>query len=142
VSIPLWLLLLAIVGVIVVVFQVRRSAARMLTIDVTPPAAVLQPEPQLSDLEVMVVRALATLDGASMGHHELVGSLGVSRLLVEQALDRLDSYHHFLRVTDKPMGGTFIQLSASGRDFAIRQGYVPTEPPVPARPAYFQPRQR
>lgn len=81
---------------------------------------------QLSQFEVDVSRVLAGGDGAWLALHEIAGHLSTSNLMVEQALEKLH-INNMIRDTHNSMYGTSYRLSSKGRDYAIRQGYVPSQ---------------
>jgi hypothetical protein len=80
-------------------------------------------EPALGGLESDVIRALARADGVWLKFRDLAAQLETSRLLVEQAIDNLHALD-FLLDSHNYVHGTSYRLSQSGRDFAIRKGYV------------------
>ncbi len=81
---------------------------------------------QLSQFEGDVVRVLAGGDGAWIALHEIAGHLSTSNLMVDQALEKLH-INDMIRDTHNYIHGTSYRLSSKGRDYAISQGYVPTQ---------------
>lgn len=81
---------------------------------------------QLNQFEGDVVRVLAGGDGAWIALHEIAGHLSTSKLMVDQALEKLH-INDMIRDTHNRIHGTSYRLSSKGRDYAISQGYVPTK---------------
>jgi biotin operon repressor len=127
VPVPIWLLLLAIA---MVILRVRVLLGRKVTSDQraiathTPPAAT---EPDFNEIESTVIQALARADGDWLSLEALSGELGRSRLVVEQAVESLVNTG-FVIYSRHPFHGTSFRLSQTGRDFAIRRGYVKRSP--------------
>ncbi|MDP1770113.1 MAG: hypothetical protein Q8L74_15105 [Nitrospirota bacterium] len=90
------------------------------------PTAVLNAPIQsrpLSSLEDKVLRAFARSDGRTFQMDSLVHMVGEKNLLVDQALDSLQS-RSYIGVTHNYIHGTYYSLTAKGRDVVIRLGYV------------------
>lgn len=79
--------------------------------------------PQLSETELVVIRLLAAADGRWAGIEEIASEAHLSRLLTEQALEKLFA-KGFLRDTHNYLHGTTFRLSSAGRDYAIEEGFV------------------
>lgn len=79
--------------------------------------------PQLSENELAVIRLLAAADGRWAGIEEIASVAQLSRLLTEQALEKLFA-KGFLRDRHNYLDGTSFRLSSAGRDYAIEQGFV------------------
>lgn len=77
---------------------------------------------QLDELAIRVLRELVFADGAWCSVGELSESSGKSRLLIEQSVEKLKA-RDFL-VSASGYEGPNYRLSATGRDFAIEQGFV------------------
>jgi hypothetical protein len=113
--IPVWVLLVGIVGLVIAVIAVARRYLRPGQVQAT----------QLAGLDTRILQELARADGLWLGISELITFLSVpSWLLIEQSLEKLQGLD--LIITSRNQEGTRYRLSSSGRDFAIAEGYVPT----------------
>lgn len=104
----------------------KRSVSIRVTDNIRPQSPPHEGPIQLSQFEGDVVRVLAGGDGAWISLHEIAGHLSTSNLMVEQALEKLH-INNIIRDTHNSMYGTSYRLSSKGRDYAISQGYVPSQ---------------
>jgi hypothetical protein len=77
----------------------------------------------LSENELKVVRLLAAADGKWALLSNIASDIRLSRLVTEQALDKLFA-RDFLLDSHNYMHGTSYRLSSTGRDYAIEKGFV------------------
>ena len=75
-----------------------------------------------SETETKVLRALAEADGNWLSIDDLAREVVTSRLIIEQAVEKLYANDVVLRAHN--LDGPIFRLSPDGRDFAISQGYV------------------
>jgi len=130
-SVPLFILVIAAVLVVAVVWIGRRVAPATKVYDVTtrtygPPRARVEApavRPVLSELEDAIVRRLARADGAWLHKGDLSSATRTTALRVGQALDHLETAgvveSHFSTMSGRSYG-----LTRDGRDFAIERKYI------------------
>jgi DNA-binding transcriptional ArsR family regulator len=80
----------------------------------------------LTELEQVILRALAAADGAWVTIQDFSERLHTPRLLVEQALSKL--YSRGLLLDNYSSMGVAFRLNDDGRDLVIKLGYVNPSP--------------
>lgn len=77
----------------------------------------------LSENELKVVHLLAAADGRWAKLSDIAADIRLSRLITEQALEKLFA-RGFLRDSHNTLHGTSFRLSSEGRDYAIEKGLI------------------
>jgi hypothetical protein len=78
---------------------------------------------ELSENEIAVIKVLSAADGRMLGIEHISSRIHASRLMTEQALERLATRKLLLESINYIHGASF-RLSPIGRDFAIDKGFV------------------
>jgi hypothetical protein len=78
---------------------------------------------EISANEISIIRLFASEDERWLGLEHIWPEVNLSRLVAEQALERLNKRGFLLESANYLHGSTF-RLSSSGRDYAIDQGFV------------------
>lgn len=107
---------------VVVLRQQDRPAGKPPVPPADPPA---KPAP-LTDNELAIVRLLTDADGMWLTVHEIAQRVRLRNYVTDQAIDRLVA-RGFLAHSVGGAGRVY-RLSATGRDFAIAQGFANTTP--------------
>lgn len=106
-----------------VVHQRSHASRPAPTDNILPQHTESASNPSLSKNEIRIVHLFAVTDGKWLGIDDIASNIELPRLLVEQALERLNE-RGFLKTKHNSVHGTFFRLSSEGRDYAIDQGYV------------------
>jgi hypothetical protein len=123
VALPVWALIVAAALLFAVWRRVPRKTGSFSKAAVEPQSPPAPSEPTLTPLESQVVKALAQADGAWLSLDDLAAATRTSRLMIEQAVERL-LVARLLLDRHNYIYGTSFRLSSTGRDLAIRQGHV------------------
>ena len=83
----------------------------------------MQGQSKMSENEFVVVKALAAADGGWLGIEHISSRIQASRLVTEQAVERL-LVRKLLLESHNYIHGSSFRLSPEGRDYAIEQGTV------------------
>ena len=86
-------------------------------------APLVHGQSQMSEKELDVVKVLAAADGRWLGIEHISSRIQASRLVTEQAVERLLGRKMLFESLNYIHGSTY-RLSPEGRDFAIEQGMV------------------
>lgn len=107
----------------IITTAIPRQATKLLP-TVTKVTTPLAPEkPQFSANEESVIKILAAADGQWLELGEIATNLRLSRLVTEQAVERL--FHlNFLIDSLNYLTGRSFRLSPKGRDYTIEHNYV------------------
>jgi len=128
ISVPAWLVLVAVAyGVAVTVLLRRRRSPPSLP-SAGRPSRLRDGDPQvvrreLDRLQVRVMRAMADADGATPTIDELAEDLDISRLRVEQVLEQLEVMRYVEIIRDV-VNGPVVDVTRAGRDYLIAKGLV------------------
>lgn len=121
--VPVPLGVLAPLGLVLTYYFVRKVPKVSASTTETSTVQTQQEATTLSENELKVVRLLAAADGQWAKLNEIAADIRLSRLLTEQALEKLFE-KGFIRDSHNYLHGTSFRLSSEGRDYAIEQGLV------------------
>lgn len=121
VHIPIWICTFLLVAFI---FYIKNSKKSSLVSH----EEITSPAPQentkiFSENEILIIKTLAKADGQYMKLGEISILLNKPKLIIEQAIDSLDS-KDYLYSSLNMLHGTSYRLSDKGRDYAISNGYI------------------
>ncbi|MFN7863378.1 MAG: hypothetical protein ACK5N7_08680, partial [Curvibacter sp.] len=121
--VPVPLGVLALLGLVLTYYFARKLPKVSVSKTETSTVQTLQKATTLSENELKVVRLLAAADGQWAKLDEIAAAILLSRLLTEQALEKLFE-KGFLLDRHNYLHGTSFRLSSEGRNYAIEQGLV------------------
>lgn len=122
-AVPVPLGVLALLSLVLTYYFFRKPTKVSVSATETSSVQTEQEATTLSENELRVVRLLATADGQWAKLDEIAADIRLSRLVTEQALEKLFK-KGFLRDSHNYLHGTSFRLSSEGRDYAIEQGLV------------------
>lgn len=116
---------LAILAILVLPFVIRfvRAARWIFTKQETPANPAAPAEPELSELELGLLRLLARGDGAHVHFDDAAVHLATPRLVLQKMCEGL-TMRGYIEPENDRVWGTHIVLTRRGRDFVIEHGFV------------------